>query len=110
MNLYAQKCDCGAITVSNAVEEEHEFSNSMTQETFNELFKDNTEFDIEWLQETYNCNHCVNHWGLDLCKCGSGDPVGECEWEDCEEHGETMETFLQSAPSILEIFAERGGF
>jgi hypothetical protein len=59
----------------------------------------------------YNCNHCVNHWGLDLCKCGSGDPVGSCEWEDCEfKDGETMETFLNSAPGILEVIAERGGF
>ena len=110
MNVYAQKCNCGAITVSEAVGEEHKFSNSMFEETFNKLFKDNPDLNIEWLNETYNCNHCVNHWGLDLCKCGSGDPVGHCTWEDCDCHGETMETFLKSAPSILEIFAERGGF
>lgn len=26
-----------------------------------------------------NCNYCVNHWGLDLCGCGSGEKLGECE-------------------------------
>ncbi len=24
------------------------------------------------------CNHCVNHYGLDLCGCGSGEDFGEC--------------------------------
>lgn len=23
-------------------------------------------------------HHCVNHWGIDLCECGSGEPVDEC--------------------------------
>lgn len=109
MNVLGTKCDCGAITIQNDVDAEHRFSNSMTQETFDKLFN-NDDFEIEWMNPTYSCNHCVNHWGLDLCKCGSGDPVGECTWEDCQEGGETMETFLQSAPSILDIFAERGGF
>lgn len=27
----------------------------------------------------WNCNHCVNHWGLDLCACGSGEYVDECQ-------------------------------
>ena len=37
------------------------------------------------LQETYCCNHCTNHYGLDLCGCGSGELFGECEngLEEC---------------------------
>jgi hypothetical protein len=26
----------------------------------------------------YNCNHCVNGWGEDLCECGCKAPKGEC--------------------------------
>ena len=40
--------------------------------------------DQEEIQEFCNCNYCVNHWGLDLCACGSGDKIGECENDlDC---------------------------
>lgn len=37
------------------------------------------------LQNTFCCDHCVNHYGLDLCGCGSGEPFGECEngMEEC---------------------------
>lgn len=24
-------------------------------------------------------DHCVNHYGLDLCGCGSGNPFGKCD-------------------------------
>jgi hypothetical protein len=24
------------------------------------------------------CNHCINHWGLDLCACGSAEAVSDC--------------------------------
>lgn len=27
---------------------------------------------------TFCCDHCVNHYGLDLCGCGSGEPFGKC--------------------------------
>lgn len=70
--LTATKCQCGAITISDG-----SFSNSMTEETFDNL--------SEVLEVTFttnvfsNCNHCVNHWGIDLCGCGSGEPVGECQ-------------------------------
>ena len=32
-----------------------------------------------------NCNHCINHWGIDLCSCGSGlTPEKCCEKEEME--------------------------
>ena len=30
------------------------------------------------LPDTYCCDHCVNHYGLDLCGCGCGETVGHC--------------------------------
>lgn len=69
---YIQKCKCGAVTISfdNGV------SNSMFLETFEKLNLDTG--DATWLQQSCCCDHCVNHWGIDLCECGSGQKVGEC--------------------------------
>lgn len=39
-----------------------------------------------------NCNHCVNHWGLDLCACGSGLPPDECD-NGFEECGKPFQSF-----------------
>ena len=78
MSILVIKCQCGAISV-----ESDDFSNSMTPEAFAQEFPELTvpEGDPGY----YQCNHCVNKWGLDLCGCGSGEPVGECqgEYEDC---------------------------
>lgn len=67
---YIQECRCGAVTVffPGGV------SNSMTRATFEALH-----IEGEWAPtKAYNCNHCVNHRGIDLCECGSGEPVGKC--------------------------------
>ena len=45
-------------------------SNSMFWETFEKLDLDAG--DATWLHQSCCCNHCVNHWGIDLCECGSG--------------------------------------
>lgn len=29
--------------------------------------------------QSFCCDHCVNHFGLDLCGCGSGNPFGKCD-------------------------------
>jgi len=31
------------------------------------------------LKDSYACNHCGNHFGLDICACGSGMPTTACE-------------------------------
>lgn len=68
---FIQECMCGAITVTF----ENGASNSMSREVFNRIG-----FTGERLPQVFcNCNHCVNHWGIDLCKCGSGQPVGKCD-------------------------------
>jgi hypothetical protein len=73
----AVKCSCGAITVTT---EEGDFS--MSSETFDKKYPDRFSGDVEALY--HNCNHCVNHWGIDLCGCGCGEPFGECQEEDLE--------------------------
>lgn len=66
------KCNCGAITIyfRNGA------SNSMKDSTRKKLGIDLNK--IPKLQPSYCCNHCVNHWGIDICECGSGLPAGEC--------------------------------
>lgn len=60
-----QKCNCGAITVQY----ENGASNSMYFETFNQLALDISQ--AQEIPQSYCCDHCVNHWGIDLCECGS---------------------------------------
>ena len=62
-------CDCGAVSVEIDGKEY-----SMSMKTFKERYG------IEIQSYTYsNCNHCINHWGIDLCACGSGKPYDECD-------------------------------
>ena len=75
-NIYPVKCQCGAITVEI---DGHYYS--MTSETFDKKFPNLFSGDLE--AQYQNCNHCVNHWGIDLCGCGCGQLFGECE-DECE--------------------------
>ena len=69
---YIQKCKCRAVTINF----DNGASNSMFWETFEKLDLDTG--DATWLHQSYCCDHCANHWGIDLCECGSGARVGEC--------------------------------
>lgn len=42
--------------------------------------------DATWLHQSYCCDHCVNHWGIGLCGCGSGQKVGKCECGSQKAH------------------------
>lgn len=75
-----QKCNCGAITVQY----DNGASNSMYLETFNQLALDISQ--AQEIPQSYCCDHCVNHWGIDLCECGSGMRVGECECGSYKAH------------------------
>jgi hypothetical protein len=79
---HIQKCVCGAITIvyDNGV------SNSMYQETFDRLKLDIPQVHV--IPDSSCCNHCINHWGIDLCECGSGEKVGECECGSNKAHDE----------------------
>lgn len=76
-------------------------SNSMFWETFEKLDLDAG--DATWLHQSCCCNHCVNHWGIDLCECGSGARVGECECGSQKAH-DTLGIKYDSFGAILKNF------
>lgn len=59
---------------------------------------------IKRLPETYACNHCVNHWGIDLCECGSGEEVGKC---NCGSN-KSVETFGEKYDNFANILKNFG--
>lgn len=67
-----QKCECGAVTVYF----EGGSNSSMKQRTAKKLGIDLRHY--KRYPVSFCCDHCVNHWGIDLCECGSGEPVGKC--------------------------------
>ena len=73
-DVFIKKCSCGAIYIyiDNVRE-----SFSMCEDTFIRCF---SEFAVNIQDDKFlHCDHCVNHWGVDLCACGSGELVGECQ-------------------------------
>ena len=74
------KCQCGAITV-NVDGEQY----SCTEKNFKKFFPNIDRRSLKGImaeQKFFCCDHCVNHYGLDLCRCGSGEETGKC---DCGE-------------------------
>lgn len=65
------KCRCGAITVTIRGEEY-----SMSPKTFREVFDVTRVPPVH--HKYYACNYCVNHYGIDLCACGSGVAFEKC--------------------------------
>lgn len=82
-------CDCGAITVYF----ESGDNNSLLKENLNKFNIDLE--DAEELNSTYMCNHCINHYGLDLCGCGSGEIPEDCK-ENFSECGNPYEILGES--------------
>lgn len=72
-------CVCGALTF----EIEHGIGYSVKRENAPRFFPELPERFWQTLDcfvgEYCNCNHCVNHWGLDLCACGSGESPEMCQ-------------------------------
>ena len=77
--IHVALCVCGAITF----EREQDVSWSVSLENVSSFFPElpGAFFEIlhSFVGEYSNCNHCVNHWGLDLCACGSGEDPEECD-------------------------------
>lgn len=70
-----QKCACGAVTVYI----EGDVSYSCKQKKIKKYIPGLDLRREHRLQPSYCCNHCVNHYGLDLCACGSGEPYETCD-------------------------------
>nr|DAO94210.1 MAG TPA: WCCH motif protein [Caudoviricetes sp.]DAY30712.1 MAG TPA: WCCH motif protein [Bacteriophage sp.] len=73
----------------------------MFWETFEKLDLDAG--DATWLHQSCCCDHCVNHWGIDLCDCGSEHKVGECECGSQKAH-DTLGIKYDSFGAILKNF------
>lgn len=67
------RCACGAITVT--VDGQDYSCLAYRRKKF---FPGLDPRKIPRFETTYSCNHCVNHYGLDLCGCGSGNEFGHC--------------------------------
>ena len=96
-----QKCSCGAITLTT-----NEGTYSVHMKNFKKFFEyvDLRKLKTNRLPMSCNCNHCVNHWGLDLCGCGSGEFFGECENDEPE-----CKQPMQKLGSYEHIYGQ-GGF
>lgn len=67
--IIAKRCQCGAVTVSS--------NNGDISMPYSEFKTEYPEVKLE--KGKYgSCNYCVNHWGTNLCKCGSGKKKGKC--------------------------------
>ena len=87
--IFYNKCQCGAITIETAAG-----TYSCKASEFKKFFPN---VDLRRCKaakgprEWSCCNHCVNHYGLDLCSCGSGEKVGQCDCgspEPMQKYGE----------------------
>ena len=90
--VHAAVCECGAVTF----EVEQGIGYSMRKENIHQFFLDLPE-DFSSLVERFGgtyfmCNHCVNHWGLDLCACASGEPPETCDngFPECVNPGQRI--------------------
>lgn len=90
-------CNCGAVTIYF----DNGASNSVKQENLNRFGIDLT--DVEELPNTYCCNHCANHWGLDVCECGSGEDYETCEC-GCGVPHDTLGEEFDSFGALLKIY------
>ena len=71
-----QKCSCGAYTITI-----RDVNYSMKPVTLRQVFRVTKvpRFSKKIrLPDSYCCDWCVNHWGVDLCACGSGKPIDTC--------------------------------
>lgn len=68
------RCQCGAITI---ITDQGDYS--CKARNLSKFFPDTDLRKLKRFHETFACNHCVNHYGLDLCGYGSGEPFGKCD-------------------------------
>ena len=100
--LYYSKCSCGAITLYMSDNKTNYSCKEVNLKNFLPQLDLTT---IEKLQNSYCCDHCVNHYGLDLCGCGSGETFGKCAngFSECQYPMQVFEQYdkMVSADSWL---------
>jgi hypothetical protein len=96
MRVEYSTCQCGAMTVHL---DSGDFS--MPEDDFISTYGHEDENDI--VSEYGSCNYCVNNWGTDLCACGSGEKVDECdgEFSECGEPMQSIEGGVTSPSNKL---------
>lgn len=68
------KCQCGALAITTERGEEY----LVAEENRKTFFPGLDLRRLKRYETTYCCDHCVNHYGVDLCGCGSGEEFGKC--------------------------------
>lgn len=81
-------CECGAVTL-NASDGK---SYCVKRKNLKKFFPDLDLRKIKKVGSYCNCDHCVNHYGLDLCGCGSGEAPETCK-NGLKECGNPMQEF-----------------
>jgi len=86
--MQATRCQCKAVTVEIDGE-----SFSMSRSEFKKRFPG-----MRTKGHYSSCNYCVNHWGLDLCGCGSGEKFGKCKnnLPECKRPAQSIEMQVTS--------------
>ena len=88
-----KECKCGAVTLFF----EDGTTNSCKKRHLNR-FGISLKGVKKEIEKDWCCNHCINHYGIDICSCGSGIETNKC---DCgsgvsmETLGETYDGFSQ---------------
>lgn len=80
------KCSCGAYGIDDGTKEIKWASDLNTLNKITKLNLEETDF--QDCPKLWGCDYCCNRWGLDLCKCGSGERVHECSC-GCHEPSQT---------------------
>lgn len=83
-------CSCGAITLFPDDPSDMPVSFMPTKSIRSRFVRGLNLRKLRRLQTTCYCDHCVNHYGLELCACGSGEYYWECE-EGLDECGKPMQ-------------------
>ena len=97
---FLSKCNgCGAITVTIAGR-----NYSMNVKSFKDRYGVDRVPTIK--QHCYCCDYCVNHYGTDLCACGSGKHYRKCK-EGLRECGRPMQVIELNGDMDIEYSRPR---